>query len=98
MGENLFFYICPQLTQPSCIVAKFSLIMHKSPIKEVKILSMDGSMHCLLLHMAAERSAEETNFKGVLHHYVIEEGKLHKVSEDAVKCARHLSRVQRLLG
>ena len=74
-------------------------IIKYSKIKELTILTIDGSPHCYQLHVLGQDlkrhfvSEEEVK----ISHYVIEKGKVHEITYQAITVARHLHRVQNLL-
>jgi hypothetical protein len=60
--------------------------------KEVAVLTIDGSPHCVQLHYALE-DVKKIFQDLVIKHYVIEDGKLIEVNAESVRTSRHLSRV-----
>ncbi len=76
---------------------KIATIIMTSDPKEITVLTVDGSPHCLQLHLAAEQAKRIAKSEVNIRHFVIEEGKLVEVSRNAVETARHLSRIQKLL-
>ena len=61
--------------------------------KELVALTMDGSPHCLQLHFALE-DIHKIYPSIRVRHFVIEKGVIQEVSSEAVKTARHLSRIK----
>ena len=76
---------------------KLATIMAVSKPKSVTVVTMDGSPHCVQLHLAAEQAKALTAAATRIEHYVFEKGKLCRVSSEAVKAARHLSAIQEML-
>jgi hypothetical protein len=66
-------------------------------LEEVVVLTVDGSPHCVGLHHAVEEAAKVSGKDVMIRHVVIEEGSPIEVSNQAVKTARYLSRVERLM-
>ena len=64
---------------------------------ELLVLTVDGSPHCLQLHILAEDMKRYFNLKPKIQHIVIEKGKTYTIESSAVKTARHLHKIQRLL-
>ena len=75
---------------------KLATLLLYQVIKEIIVLSIDGSPHCVQLHALAEQAKRITKSNVVISHYVIEEGKLFKVTAETVKAARHLSQISKL--
>ena len=69
-----------------------TMVRMKGP-KELAALTMDGSPHCLQLHFALE-DIHEIYPSIRVRHFVIEKGVIQEVSSEAVKTARHLSRIK----
>jgi hypothetical protein len=84
--------ICLEDAHMNTAIEKIASMISKGKIKEINILTKDGSPHCIGLHFAAEWAKKMTNSDLNLKYYVIEHGKLFQVSEDKIKEKRHLSR------
>jgi hypothetical protein len=76
---------------------KLTTILEKAGPKDITVLTFDGSPHCLQLHFAVEQAKDLTKSDVRVSHYVVEHGKVFRVSREAVRTARHLSEVQKLL-
>ncbi len=76
---------------------KIATIIMTSDPKEITVLTVDGSPHCLQLHLAVEQAKRIAKSEANVKHFVIEGGKSVEVSQDAVETARHLSQIQKLL-
>ncbi len=75
---------------------KLATLLLYQPLKEITVLSIDGSPHCVQLHALAEQAKRISKSAVHIRHYVIEEGKLFEVTSDTVKTARHLSHIRKL--
>ncbi len=75
-------------------------IIKYSKIEELVILTVDGSPHCYQLHVLGQDLKRHFISEGEVEisHYVIEKGKIHEISYQAITVARHLHRVQKLLN
>jgi hypothetical protein len=75
-------------------------IIKYSKIEELIILTVDGSPHCYQLHVLGQDLKRHFISEGEVEisHYVIEKGKVHEISYQAITVARHLHRVQKLLN
>ena len=75
---------------------KLATLLTYQPVREITVLTIDGSPHCAQLHAAAEQAKRITRAPVAIKHYVIEEGQLEEVTSDTVKIARHLSAIRSL--
>lgn len=76
---------------------KLATIMNSCKPIEIVVLTVDGSPHCVQLHMMVEECVKlvpEINVK----HYVIYKGKVIEIPSKAIKTARYLTKVKKLLG
>jgi hypothetical protein len=89
--------VCLEKEHMDKVGFKLATILTTSKPREITVLTIDGSPHCLQLHFTVEQAKNIANSKVKLTHYVIEHGKLIKISSEAVKMARHLSQIQKLL-
>lgn len=89
---------CPEAEHINVIALKLASIFARTKLEEVIILTVDGSPHCLQLHHAAEEAAKIAGSELNVSHYVIEEGRAVEVSREAIKTARYLSKVDKLLA
>lgn len=90
--------VCLEMEHMDKVGFKIATIFMTSDPKEMTVLTMDGSPHCLQLHLAAEQAKRIAKSEVNLRHFVIEKGESVEVSQDAVETARHLSRIQKLLS
>ncbi len=67
-------------------------------LKEVTVLTIDGSPHCVQLHFMVEEAFKITGMEGLIRrkHYVIVKGKVIEVPKESVKIARYLSKISKL--
>ncbi len=79
------------------VALKIASILARVKLEEVRILTVDGSPHCLQLHHAAEEALKIACSNCRLKHFVVVKGEIIEVSRDAVKTSRYLSKVSRLL-
>ncbi|MHA1428667.1 MAG: hypothetical protein ACTSQI_22040 [Candidatus Helarchaeota archaeon] len=75
-------------------------IIKYSRIKDLTILTIDGSPHCYQLHVLGQDLKRHfvSDDEIEISHYVIEKGKVHQISYQTITVARHLHRVQKLLS
>jgi hypothetical protein len=72
---------------------KLATLLTYQPVKEITILTIDGSPHCVQLHALAEQAKRITKSDIPIKHYVIEERRLIEVTSETIKTARHLSHI-----
>ncbi|MEZ0346710.1 MAG: 4Fe-4S ferredoxin [Infirmifilum sp.] len=89
--------VCLEAEHFNIIALKVASMFARVDLEEVVVLTVDGSPHCVGLHHAVEEAIRVTGKKLLVKHYVIERGEAVEVSSEAVKAARYLSRVQRLM-
>lgn len=96
-GERVPLAVCLEAEHFNVVALKLASMMARVELEEVVVLTVDGSPHCVGLHHAVEEALKVTRGRAKVRHVVIEEGDVIEVSEQAVKTARYLSRVQHLL-
>lgn len=90
--------VCPEREHFNIICLKLTSIIARVNLKEVTVLTIDGSPHCIQLHHIVEEARKTTNTKEELFkHYVIENSKVVEISVEEIKTARYLSKIKRLL-
>ena len=75
-------------------------IIKYSKIKELTILTIDGSPHCYQLQVLGQDIKRHFTSEGEIEisHFVIEKGVVHEISYQTITVARHLHRVEKLLN
>jgi hypothetical protein len=85
--------VCLEMVHLNTAIEKIASILAKGDIKEIVVLTKDGSPHCIGLHFAIEWALKMTKSDNVTaEYYVIEHGKLHKIDNNKIKEKRHLSK------
>ena len=95
--DALVLHICLEESHVNQAGFKIGSIVKYSGVEKITVLTVDGSPHCVQLHFVAEDVRRHFAPEVRVTHYVVESGKLHEVSPDAVKTSRHLSKVEKLL-
>ncbi len=88
--------ICLEKFQPEQVAWKIAMIASLNKIRSISALTMDGSPRCIQLHFSIEdlrKLLPELKVK----HYVVEKSELHEISSEAIRAARHLSKVEKLI-
>lgn len=96
-GGHFTLHVCLEETHANQAGFKIGSIVRYSSIKKVSVLTVDGSPHCVQLHYIVEDIKRHFTPEIEISHFVIEKGKLHEVSPEAVKRSRHLSKIQKML-
>ncbi len=92
------FTCCPETENPTMLMGKLASAITCSKPVEIVVASIEGSPHCLLLHMALNEALFVAKVRDVrVRHYVVLEGRLIEVSEEAARLARYLHLVQKAL-
>lgn len=90
--------VCLEKEHMDKVGFKLATILMASKPKEISVLTIDGSPHCVQLHLAVQQAKNMTKSKVRVTHYIVEHDELVKVSPEAVKTARHLSQIEKLLS
>ena len=93
------FTCCPEVENTTLLMGKLASIIRCSEPAEIVVASIEGSPHCLLLHMALNEALFDVGAteRPVVRHYVVLEGQLIEVSEEAARVARYLHLVQKAI-
>lgn len=94
---HVCLHICLETFHMNMAESKLACIVQLHKPTELLVLTVDGSPHCLQLHVVAEDLRRYFNFSLEVKHVVVEHGHPHVVSAAAVNTARHLHRIQELL-
>jgi len=90
--------VCLEKTHMNMVALKIASLIARIKLDEIVVLTVDGSPHCVQLHFCLEEVAKIMDQKmPSLKHYVIEKSRAIEISRKAVKTARYLVKVQRLL-
>lgn len=89
--------VCLEAIHPDHAGFKLAQIIQVSKIREVAVLTKDGSPHCIQAHFLIEDIKKHFVSDLIVHHFVIEKGHLEQVSAQAIKLARHLSQVEKII-
>ena len=95
--DHVTLHVCMESYHINMVSLKIASILARVPIKEITILTVDGSPHCVQLHTAVEEAIKITGSSINTKHIVIENGKLIEVSDKAVKFSRYLSKIDKLI-
>jgi hypothetical protein len=90
-------HICLETFHMNMAETKLACIVQLHKPTELLVLTVDGSPHCLQLHVIAEDLRRQFHLDLAVKHVVIEHGHPFVIGEAAVKTARHLHSVQQLL-
>ncbi|MGQ4891591.1 MAG: hypothetical protein ACP6IP_03780 [Candidatus Njordarchaeia archaeon] len=98
-GENyVILRVCPEREHINMIGYKILSILEYSNIREITVLSVDGSLHCIQLQYILEDMNRHFVKDLKIKHLVLEKGKIYEIPQKAVKTSRHLTKVKKLLG
>ncbi len=90
--------VCLETFHMNMAETKLACMIHVHKPTELLVLTVDGSPHCLQLHILAEDMKRYFNLEPKIEHIVIEQGQAHTIESHAVKIARHLHKIQQLLN
>ena len=89
-GKEIF-HACLEHVHFNDVIEKLSAILKFNNIEEMIVLTIDGSPHCIQLHLAAQDAKKITDSEVLIKHFAIEKGKVVEASAEKVKEKRHLS-------
>jgi hypothetical protein len=95
---QVVLHVCLEETHVNQAGFKIGSIVKYSGISEVTALTVDGSPHCVQLHYIIDDVKRHFAPEITTKHFVVEKGKVHEISTDAVKTSRHLSKIQKMIS
>ncbi len=96
-GGQAVLHVCLEETHVNQAGFKIGSIVKYSGISEISALTVDGSPHCVQLHYVIDDVKRHFAPEIETKHFVVEKGKVHEISTNAVKRSRHLSKIQKML-
>ena len=97
-GGQATLQVCLEETHANQAGFKIGSIVRYSKIKRITALTIDGSPHCIQLHFLIEDIKRHFTPEVETVHYVVENGQVYEINSEAVKRARHLSKIQSMLN
>jgi hypothetical protein len=88
-------YICLEEEHMNKVGFKLATILKIAKPKDITVLTIDGSPHCVQLHFAVEQARNISGVGVPTRYFVIEKGKIREISAKAIRMARHLSEIER---
>ncbi len=95
--DRVCLHVCLEAHHMNMAETKLACLIKLHEPTELMVLTVDGSPHCLQLHVIAEDMRRYFNLGTSIQHIVIEHGSTCVISGVAVKTARHLHKVQQLI-
>jgi len=89
--------VCLEETHVNMAGFKLAGILARIPFEEVAVLTTDGSMHCIQLHFMVEEIFRLMNLHVRRRHFVVAGSEIVEIPAEAVKTARYLSKVAKLI-
>lgn len=96
--NRVCLHVCLETHHMNMAETKLACMINIHQPKELLILTVDGSPHCLQLHILADDLHRYFKAKLAIRHLVVERGKVYEINARAVKTARHLHKVNQLLS
>ena len=91
---------CLEAEHMNMVAFKLATMIKNIKPSQVTVLTVDGSPHCVQLHMTVEevrklveKLSPETNYK----YYVISKGELIEIPRECIKTSRYLSKIKKLI-
>ncbi len=86
--------LCLEKEHMNMVVYKLATMLNLTkPPKDVTVLTIDGSPHCVQLHYAVEEAKKLTHSTIPVKHLVIINKRVVEVSPEKVKLSRYLSKI-----
>ncbi len=90
--------VCLEREHVNMIVYKLATVLKlNKPPKEITVLTVDGSPHCVQLHYAIEETKKLVGSNINVKHVVVSNGKPVEVDRKTVKLSRYLAKIQKLI-
>ncbi len=95
--EGIILEFCPE-EKGQLVYGKIASMIRSTNPKKIKVVTIDGSPHCFTLHAAVNEAIYILGKKVEKEHYVVVNGKdLVRITPEAVRVARYLSLVDKLI-
>jgi len=92
--------VCLEAEHMNMVAFKLATMIKNIKPKEITVLTVDGSPHCVQLHMMVEEVRKivenlspQTNYK----YYVVNKGELIEIPRECIKTSRYLSKIKKLI-
>lgn len=92
---DTLLHVCPESFHMNMIETKLAAMVKIRNPKEIGIITVDGSPHCVQLHYIAEDLLKYFKEDFEVKHFVISSKKVYHISSESVKTSRHLRKVER---
>lgn len=89
--------VCLEEDHMNMVGFKIASIIARVKLDEIIVLTVDGSPHCIQLHMMMEEIGKITGSEINVRHIVIEDGKEIEINPKYIKIARYLTKIKRLM-
>ncbi|MHA1721710.1 MAG: 4Fe-4S ferredoxin [Candidatus Baldrarchaeia archaeon] len=100
LKDHFAVAVCLEAEHMNMVAFKLATMIKNIKPNQVTVLTVDGSPHCVQLHMTVEEVRKivenlspQTNYK----YYVINKGELIEVPRKCIKTSRYLSKIKKLL-
>lgn len=94
--DKIILTACPETEQP--IFGKLASMLTSTKPKSITILTIDCSPHCYTLHAAINEAYYITKSDVPRSHYAILNGKINKISPEAIRLGRYLTLCQKAIS
>jgi len=92
--------VCLEAEHMNMVAFKLATMIKIVKPCQVTVLTVDGSPHCVQLHMAVEevrKLVEKLSSQTIYKYYVINKGELIEIPKECIKTSRYLSKIKKLL-
>jgi hypothetical protein len=90
-------HVCLEEEHMNKVGFKLATILKTAKLRDITVLTIDGSPHCIQLHFVVEQIRNILGTDMPIRHFVIEKGKIYEISAETIRTARHLFEIERRL-
>jgi len=89
------YHVCLEETHVNMAITKIGGMLRTNIIEKVLFVSVDRSPHCVQLHYIQDELRKMMELKKlVIENYVVDGGKLIKISPDTISLSKSLSKIE----
>ena len=95
-GSDMVFKLCLEDSHINMAVTKISAVLGMNQVTGIRFVSVDRSPHCTQMHYIKHEIERTLPEHVPIEDYVVADGELIRVSDDAIDMSKSLSRLAKL--
>ena len=95
--KYVVFVFCPELHGQTALYGKLASIIRSTHPKKIVVVTVEGSPHCFTMHAAVNEAMYILGESIPHEHYVVLNDKMIRISREAIRVARYLHIVDKLI-